>query len=152
VLESAAEIQTTRLEVVPVTDSRGVVYGPAVVIKHKLGSGVEDEVQRTEISPIVITNGLMRILPEVTFFIRGDSNTDGSVDLADAVTTLGYLFLGNRAPTCIDAADANDDGMLDVSDSISTLLFLFRGGDAPPPPYPDVGKDLTVDKLDCRGQ
>ncbi|MBN1441249.1 MAG: hypothetical protein JXA90_01005, partial [Planctomycetes bacterium] len=34
-------------------------------------------------------------------FLRGDSNRDGSVDLSDGVSTLGYLFLGWSLPLCL---------------------------------------------------
>ena len=38
-------------------------------------------------------------------FRRGDSNDDGAVDVSDAITTLGVLFLGDGEITCRDAAE-----------------------------------------------
>ncbi len=49
-------------------------------------------------------------------FVRGDSNSDGRLDIADGIHVLGYLFLGASAPSCFDAADANDDGAVDIAD------------------------------------
>jgi hypothetical protein len=44
-------------------------------------------------------------------FHRGDSNTDGSLDITDAIRTLGYLFLGKPSQIpCQDAADATTTG------------------------------------------
>ncbi|MBI4583673.1 MAG: type II secretion system protein [Planctomycetes bacterium] len=82
-------------------------------------------------------------------FHRGDSNIDGVVDISDAITTLGVLFLGNpRELDCRDAADANDDGDVDVSDAIWTLTFKFLGGVEIPPPGPATcGIDPTYDSL-----
>jgi hypothetical protein len=91
-------------------------------------------------------------LPEppvaVPQFVRADANSDGKVDLSDAVAILGYLFLGGSLE-CLDAADSNDDGKIDLSDPIYILNFLFVGGPAPPPPYPDCGEDPTDDAVDC---
>ena len=81
-------------------------------------------------------------------FQRGDANDDGAVDLADAVTTLGSLFVGEASVRCADAADANDDGFVDVSDVMRTLTHLFLGGPPAPPPL-TCGADPTSDQLGC---
>ncbi|MCA8958993.1 MAG: VCBS repeat-containing protein [Planctomycetes bacterium] len=82
------------------------------------------------------------------FFIRGDSNADGSVSIVDPVFTLSHLYLSGPV-FCLDAMDANDDGWVDVSDPVQQLATLF-GGSAPlPPPYPNCGVDPTTDGLDC---
>jgi hypothetical protein len=60
-------------------------------------------------------------------FIRGDTNGNGTVELADAVTTLSSLFLGTKVLSCADAADSNDDGLVAISDAIHTLSFLIPG-------------------------
>ena len=72
-------------------------------------------------------------------FIRGDTSADGKVDLADAVTILGFLFSGGITLGCPDAADANADGVLDIADAIRLLDMLFLGGQMVPPPYPACG-------------
>jgi hypothetical protein len=71
------------------------------------------------------------------------------VDVSDAVSTLGHLFLGTGPLDCSDAADTNDDGALDLSDAVSTLEHLFLGGPAPPPPNGVPGADPTPDNLYC---
>jgi CD109 antigen len=85
-------------------------------------------------------------------FRRGDSNGDRALDLADAVATLSYLFLGIAAgpqPFCEDAADANDDGALNITDPIHVLGHLFLGSPPPAAPYPEEGVDATADSLRC---
>jgi hypothetical protein len=86
-------------------------------------------------------------------FKRGDANSDERVDLADAVFTLGWLFLGADAPLCQDAADVNDDGGVAIDDAISLLGFLFLEGPVPPAPGPfDCLEDPTPDDLEHCGQ
>ncbi|MBN1443477.1 MAG: hypothetical protein JXA90_12275 [Planctomycetes bacterium] len=82
-------------------------------------------------------------------FIRGDANRDEVVDLADAVFTLNYLFLGGDRPSYADAADADDDGRVSITDAVVVLRHLFLAGDPPPPPYPSPGQDPTPDGLPC---
>ena len=72
-------------------------------------------------------------------FLRGDSNDDGEVDIADALCTLEWLFLGSKAPRCIAAANTNGDEAVDIADVVYSLWFSFLGGPPPVPPYPDCG-------------
>ena len=60
----------------------------------------------------------------------GDANADGELDLSDAVSALGYLFLGKRL-ACPGAAEVNGDATLDLSDSLYLLRHLFLGGEPP---------------------
>jgi len=92
--------------------------------------------------PSVLRGGL--------YFIRGDSNTDGTVDMSDPMFSLGYLFMGGPAPACRDAADANHDGDYDLTDPIFVLSSLFLGGSALPAPYPEPDLDRTRDGFRCQ--
>ena len=50
--------------------------------------------------------------PEGTLFeVVATDEDDGTVEISDAVATLGVLFLGQGEITCDDAADSNDDGV-----------------------------------------
>ncbi len=88
-------------------------------------------------------------LPLPELFIRGDSNSDGKVNVADPIYTLLYAFAGGEAPTCLDTADSNDDAAIDVADAIFVLQYLFVEGPMLPGPYPACGIDPTVDELGC---
>ncbi len=84
-------------------------------------------------------------------YIRGDANSNGEVDIADAVFTLLHLFLGSVQARCEKAMDSNDSGEVDLADAIDVLAFLFAGGSPIPPPYPRCGDDPTQDALSCAG-
>ena len=87
--------------------------------------------------------------PVGTPFRRGDANTDGAVDIGDAIATLGLLFSGGSV-SCDDAADSNDDGAVDIADAIKVLGVLFSGDTPPATPGPDnCGIDPTDDALEC---
>jgi hypothetical protein len=79
---------------------------------------------------------------------RGDSNSDGTVNLADATHILNWLFSGGEAPLCADAADSNDDAAVNITDSLSILGWLFLGNVEPAAPGPHAcGVDVTADLL-----
>ena len=83
-------------------------------------------------------------------FLRGDVNSDRSIELTDAIFTLNYLFVGGRIPTCLDAADVNDNASVELTDAIFLLNYLFIGGRVPAAPFPECGEDASADDIDCR--
>lgn len=74
-------------------------------------------------------------------FIRGDADSNGTVDMADAMFLLRYLFRGRRAPDCLDAADADNSNSVQITDVVLILRYLFQGGGPPEPPFPSCGAD-----------
>jgi hypothetical protein len=96
----------------------------------------------TEVSPGAVTVAGLG-------FRRGDADSDGKIDLTDAVAALLYLFAGGEAPACMDAADSDDSGAIEITDAITLLRRLFQGGAVLPGPYPDCGRDPTRDALGC---
>ncbi len=89
-----------------------------------------------------------RIQGQVSF-LRGDANRDCKLEIADAIFTLNYSFLGGAAPQCMDAADTDDDGAITIGDAVRTLSYLFLGLSAPAAPFPEIGPDTTADGLGC---
>ncbi|MGQ9590888.1 MAG: hypothetical protein ACUVYA_11400 [Planctomycetota bacterium] len=83
------------------------------------------------------------------WFVRGNVNGDGVVNLADAKYVLEHLFRGGPAPSCERAADADGDDAVRVVDAIYLLAHLFRGGQPPPPPYPECGVSSGASSLPC---
>ena len=70
------------------------------------------------------------ILPEVTSLltvedcIKGDSNGDGYVDIADAVCIVNHI-VGKPAPAFVaKAADANGDGVVDIADAVRIVNLI----------------------------
>jgi hypothetical protein len=97
-------------------------------------------------------NGIVQIVNQPSF-VRGNANSDSSVNLADAIFTLQFLFSSGNPPQCGDAADPNDDGGVDVSDAIYLIGYLFSDGPPPEPPFSQTapfggcGLDATPDIL-----
>ena len=74
--------------------------------------------------------------------LPGDLNQDANVDISDAISLLGHLFLGSPAtlpcgdgatgdPANVSLLDVNGDDGVNLTDAIGLLTWLFRGG--PPP-------------------
>ena len=83
------------------------------------------------------------------FFVRGDVNVNGDLDISDASVVFNWLFLGSADPACVKSSDANDDSSVDITDGIYLLSFLFLGGPQPPAPFPGCGVDPSADGLSC---
>lgn len=81
-------------------------------------------------------------------FLRGDINEDGSVNIADGVNMLDYMFISGFT-YCVDAHDIDDDGQVNVTDAINLFGYLFTGGGAPAAPFTVCGPDPTTDNLGC---
>ena len=81
-------------------------------------------------------------------FVRGDGNDDGTVNIADPIYMLNYLFLMGPS-LCLDAHDCNDDGSNNIADPIFCLSYLFIMGPQMPEPFPDCGSDPTLDDIEC---
>jgi len=65
---------------------------------------------------------------------RGDVNVpygDGTVDAADVVFLLNYLFRGGDPPVPYIEGDTNCDGTVDPGDVVSLINYLYKGW--PPP-------------------
>jgi len=100
----------------------------------------------------VVVNARISIIGDVSpfRFIRGDANTDGKVDIADAVRDFMFLFQGADPPSCLEAADATDDGEVDISDGVRILRFFFGPvGEIPSPGTESCGVDGLPDDLGC---
>ncbi len=104
----------------------------------------------SSILPLLVDGGITVSTIASTTFLRGDMNLGGTLDLADAIAILVYLFASGSPPQCLDAADVNDSGNIDIADPISLLTYLFFNGASPPYPFPGEGLDSTADGLgDC---
>ncbi|HVR75848.1 MAG TPA: PKD domain-containing protein [Planctomycetota bacterium] len=83
-------------------------------------------------------------------FVRGDVDSNGAVNITDAIHILSFLFAGGPPPVCMDAGDIQDTGNLDISAPISLLTYMFLGGPPPAVPFPNEGLDPSADDLtDC---
>ncbi len=65
---------------------------------------------------------------------RGDVNVpggDGSLNIADVVFIITYLFSGGPTPDPLVEADTNCDGIVNVADAVTIINYLFLGGPIP---------------------
>ncbi|HAK94195.1 MAG TPA: hypothetical protein DCM87_04130 [Planctomycetes bacterium] len=89
--------------------------------------------------------------PQFTYtgiqFIRGDTNGDGVVNLADPQLILDFLHGIRPIAAPLDAADADDNGVINSNDARYLYTYLFGGGPPPPAPFPAAGLDPTPDAL-----
>jgi hypothetical protein len=65
--------------------------------------------------------------------LRGDANLDWSLNVADVVYLVDYLFFGGPAPPCFEEGDVNGDGAINVADVVHLVDYLFFNGDPPAP-------------------
>ncbi len=72
-------------------------------------------------------------------FLRGDTNDDGPVNLADAVFILEWLFSGRVEPQCVATTNVNGDSGTNIADPTFLLNWLFVVGPPPAAPFPDCG-------------
>ena len=133
------------------TSASPVGSGSLLEFTSTLGSfptAVEVSVDGQAITPAT-TNGEI-VLGASSPFMRGNTNNDAQLDLADAITLLNYLFpVGPpQSIDCEDAFDANDDGAIDVADGVAILNYLF-GGDPDLPNPSQCGIDPTPDTMIC---
>jgi photosystem II stability/assembly factor-like uncharacterized protein len=65
----------------------------------------------------------------------GDANSDGAIDISDAVFLISHIFTGGAAPQDCNYAkgkgDANGDTAVDISDAVYLISRIFSGGPAP---------------------
>ena len=62
----------------------------------------------------------------------GDLNCDGSVDIADLVMVVDWMFTAGSEPVVIETADVDGSGGIpDVADLVYLVDYIFSGGAAP---------------------
>lgn len=97
-------------------------------------------------APCAIPENQIELIVEPDGWVRGDTNSDGIVDISDAITSLRRLFLGGEV-LCTRAMETNLDGQVDLTDSVFLLLHLFSGGTPLAQPFPQCG--AAEEELPC---
>jgi hypothetical protein len=100
--------------------------------------------------PAAPVDGTLTLTPyEGSQFIRGDVTQNGSLDIADGIGVLSFLFVGSST-TCYNSLDADDTGNISISDAVRILCAVFCPGSPPPAgPYPACGVDVDDDGGSC---
>jgi hypothetical protein len=66
--------------------------------------------------------------------VCGDANDDGSVNVADAVYLINYIFKGGPAPDPLCVGDTDNNDAVNIADAVYLINYIFKGG--PPPVEP----------------
>jgi hypothetical protein len=65
----------------------------------------------------------------------GDANSNGHIDISDAIYLIAYIFACGAAPGdcgyAFGKGDANGDGMIRISDAVYLIAYIFASGSAP---------------------
>jgi hypothetical protein len=123
VMESASQISQTSI-------ATGETPKPWIGVRYADGSGIDGAVLRSEVEPIVITEGAINIVSDRSAN-QGDANFDHEFNIADPISVIAFLFQGGPQPTCQGAADYASDGQIDIADPVAMLSALFLGGQSP---------------------
>ncbi|HKK21494.1 MAG TPA: M1 family aminopeptidase, partial [candidate division Zixibacteria bacterium] len=90
-------------------------------------------VRFTETSFNTYTEGQFSIHVAPFSFVPGDADGSGSLDIADLIFMVDYMFNNGPAPALAASADVNGDCKLDISDII--YLVDYQYADGPPPVF-----------------
>jgi hypothetical protein len=102
----------------------GLVSGiPTAVGDNGFYAEVEDETGSMVNKPVFLTIA--------AGYECGDANSDGEVNVSDAVYIINYVFTGGNPPNPMQAGDANCDATVNVSDAVFIINYVFTGGNVP---------------------
>lgn len=64
-------------------------------------------------------------------YVDGDASHDSTINIADAIYIINYVFKGGPPPFPYASGDANCDDAVNVADAVYVITYIFKGG--PPP-------------------
>ena len=82
-------------------------------------------------------------------FLRGDCNSDSTVDISDGLFLLKHLFTGGNEPGCLQACDFSGENEVSLTGTINLMGHLFLGGPSLPAPFPQCGEADLSSELSC---
>jgi hypothetical protein len=69
---------------------------------------------------------------DASFLCRsGDANNNGTIEIADVIYLINYLFKGGPKPVPEIAGDSNNDNKITIGDAVYLINYLFKGGPKP---------------------
>jgi len=113
--------------------------GLTLTVKREDITGIFDGSPSLALAEIEVISKASPLGVPGAFFLRGDTDCSGNVNITDAITILNNLFLSGEPFCCGTAADTNDDLILNLTDAVILLDQQFRGGDPLPHPFPLCG-------------
>lgn len=64
-------------------------------------------------------------------YLCGDADSNGLINISDAVYLIAYIFGGGPAPDPLLAGDADCNQLVNISDAVYLIAYIFGGGPAP---------------------
>ena len=58
-------------------------------------------------------------------FMRGDTNGDWRISIADAVAVVDYILSDSTTPLVVPAADMNGDGRISIADAVAIVDYIL---------------------------
>ncbi|MCX6832929.1 MAG: right-handed parallel beta-helix repeat-containing protein [candidate division Zixibacteria bacterium] len=62
---------------------------------------------------------------------EGDVDGDSTVNIADVVFLIDYIFMGGAAPLPLSVGDVDCSGSINIADVVYLIAYIFSGGPAP---------------------
>jgi hypothetical protein len=78
-----------------------------------------------------MTNSLSPFALTVSTAICGDADGEGTVNIADAVFLVNYIFADGPAPSPLASGDVDCDQTINIADVVYLVNYIFAGGPAP---------------------
>jgi hypothetical protein len=103
----------------------GTPYSNGVWFTYQ-GTGKLESVETTDWQNAFVTAHITNMATDC-----GDFDGSGSINVADIVYSIRYIFSGGFAPIDTHGGDANCDGSTNISDIVYVLEYIFHGGPAP---------------------
>lgn len=69
--------------------------------------------------------------PVIQYYLCGDTDGNGIVNISDAVYLISYIFGGGPAPEPLLSGDADCNEIVNISDAVYLIAYIFGGGPAP---------------------
>ncbi len=73
----------------------------------------------------------MKITDPPQIYVCGDADAGGTVNVADAVYLISYIFSGGSAPNPMLRGDVDCNSAVNISDVVYLIAYIFSGGPAP---------------------
>ncbi|MCP4568189.1 MAG: PQQ-binding-like beta-propeller repeat protein, partial [FCB group bacterium] len=73
----------------------------------------------------------MKMIVDMPAYGCGDANSDGSLNVGDAVFLINMVFKSGPEPVPYDLGEVNCDGTINVGDAVWMINYVFKSGPAP---------------------
>jgi hypothetical protein len=69
--------------------------------------------------------------PVAIYYVCGDPDGSGGVDIDDVVWLINYIFVGSEPPEPYESGDPDCSAAIDIDDVVYLIAYIFSSGHAP---------------------